>query len=608
MVKTAAIQGSWAKLRRIRDAMSDALASLMASVLGIRGGRAIVIALGGLVVASGLFLLVRPLTTLLVLVGAAAALCALVALRLLLVPGWGLARMGIAAALLFVVIAILLWLPEAVRALPLLCSVALLLNAIRLAAVSVIGDRPRHLLTRGAWAVSSGIFAVLCWLWQDLATLAIAAVFALGLVVLGLVLLRAGVRTSGDSEAKAPRSRPVLHGVVGVVVLMLAVSAAWGSFQLRLGVAVADDFTVWNEAIPDAPGTVLRVEPYLGTVPEGADAVRLLYTTTYSDGRPAVASAVVAIPRTPDDHEAPVLAWQHGTTGVARGCAPSLGTAALTEYAIPGISEAVDRGWIVVATDYPGQGTGGRYPYLIGEGEARATLDAIRAASRIDGVHASSAAWLWGHSQGGHATLWAGEIVGRYAPEIDLLGVAALSAASDPLALAERVTAADASALSDVVTSFVLVPYVDEYDDLRLGESVHPAGHGIVEAFASRCVTEAPTLVSLITGAALSWDAPLYGIELEAGSVHDRLVQNIADGIVPAPLFMGQGTADEVIPIEMQRSLHESLCEAGRTVDTHEYPGRTHMGVIAEGAPLIDDLFDWADRVAAGESPSSCAD
>ena len=365
-------------------------------------------------------------------------------------------------------------------------------------------------------------------------------------------------------------------------------------------------------AIAATTGSILltagtaRVDDYSGEVPAGAAAVRVLYTATYSDGSPALASAVVAYPTSPTDEPRPVLAWQHGTTGVARSCAPSAGPEALTEYAIPGISRAMERGWVVVATDYPGQGTPGRYPYLIGEGEGRATLDAIRAAQQIEDAHASLNAWIWGHSQGGHASLWAAQIAADYAPEVTIIGVAALSAASDPLMLSERITGGQSTALTRVVISLVLVPYADEYPDVSLASAVHPAGQGIVETFASRCVIERSTVVSVLVASALAWDAPLYRINVVSGPMHERLSQNIADGIVAAPLFLGQGIDDEVIPITMQRALDAKLCASGRTVETHEYPGRSHMGVIAEDSPLIDDLFAWADAVAAGAAPGNC--
>jgi len=80
------------------------------------------------------------------------------------------------------------------------------------------------------------------------------------------------------------------------------------------------------------------------------------------------------------------------------------------------------------------------------------------------------------------------------------------------------------------------------------------------------------------------------------------LAQNIATAIVPAPLYLGQGVDDEVVSIDIQRTTDARVCAAGKPVETHEYPGRDHMGVIAQGSPLIDDLFVWADRVTAGEA------
>lgn len=302
-----------------------------------------------------------------------------------------------------------------------------------------------------------------------------------------------------------------------------------------------------------------------------------------------------------------MLAWQHGTTGVARSCAPSLETNALSEYAIPGISRMIERGWIVVATDYPGMGTDGRYPYLIGAGEGQSTLDGLRAVRELDTAHASGQVMLWGHSQGGHATLWAGQLAAEYAPELDIVSVAALSSATDPLDLARRITGGTGSALANAVTSYVVVPYTDEYPDLTLTGLTHPAGSVFAEAAASRCATDPGTLVTLLVTLGLGGRDDLCDLDLDDGPVHDRLAENIATGVVPAPLFLGQGTDDQVVSIEIQRATEAKACAAGRPIETHEYPGRDHMGVIAEGSPLIDDLFAWADQVVAGDSPSTCS-
>lgn len=115
----------------------------------------------------------------------------------------------------------------------------------------------------------------------------------------------------------------------------------------------------------------------------------------------------------------------------------------------------IDRGWAIVATDYPGVGTAGRYPYLIGAGEGQATLDGLRALRQVDDAHASNRVMLWGHSQGGHATLWAAQIAADYAPDLDVVGVAALSSATDPLAVSKLIIEGPASALVNAVTSYV---------------------------------------------------------------------------------------------------------------------------------------------------------
>lgn len=100
---------------------------------------------------------------------------------------------------------------------------------------------------------------------------------------------------------------------------------------------------------------------------------------------------------------------------------------------------------------------------------------------------------------------------------------------------------------------------------------------------------------------------PLYRIELGRGPTHDRLAQKIATGVLPAPLFLGQGVDDEVVPIAMQDRLSASICAAGRPVETREYAGRTHMGVIAQDSPLIEDVAAWTAAVTAGLKPSNCA-
>ncbi len=72
------------------------------------------------------------------------------------------------------------------------------------------------------------------------------------------------------------------------------------------------------------------------------------------------------------------MAWAHPTTGIVSKCAPSL--ARILFRTIQGLHEMLQRGYLIAATDYPGLGTAGPHPYLVGISEGRAVLDSVRAA------------------------------------------------------------------------------------------------------------------------------------------------------------------------------------------------------------------------------------
>ena len=99
-----------------------------------------------------------------------------------------------------------------------------------------------------------------------------------------------------------------------------------------------------------------------------------------------------------------VIAWAHPTSGVVTACAPTLMPD--NSGMIWGLPDMLAQGYVVVATDYPGLGTPGIHPYLIGISEARAVLDSVRAARALPNTGASNRFAVWGNSQGGHAALY----------------------------------------------------------------------------------------------------------------------------------------------------------------------------------------------------------
>jgi len=94
---------------------------------------------------------------------------------------------------------------------------------------------------------------------------------------------------------------------------------------------------------------------------------------------------------------------------------------------IPALDQIAKAGWIIIASDYSFAEKGGPHPYMIGEGEARAALDSVRAARQMPELSLDPRTAVWVHSQGGHAALWTGIVGPRYAPDVQIVGVAAIA-------------------------------------------------------------------------------------------------------------------------------------------------------------------------------------
>jgi len=84
-----------------------------------------------------------------------------------------------------------------------------------------------------------------------------------------------------------------------------------------------------------------------------------------------------------------VIAFTHGTVGVATNCSPSLqGPDALGVY--EGLDELLAAGYVLAAIDYQGLGTPGPHPCLVGRAEGMNALDSVRAAHELAQAHAGT--------------------------------------------------------------------------------------------------------------------------------------------------------------------------------------------------------------------------
>ena len=173
--------------------------------------------------------------------------------------------------------------------------------------------------------------------------------------------------------------------IVAVVGSIALIAGVWGLATWLVDPGDPSAFYDPPQPLPDGPpGTLIRSEPLAGADVAGAQTYRILYTSTGLGDEPIAVSGVVVVPRTKPAANAPIVAWAHGTSGIATQCAPSMEDAGNTKR-IPELDQFVAAGAIVTATDYPGLGSdsGGPHPYLVGESEGRAVLDSVRAAQQL---------------------------------------------------------------------------------------------------------------------------------------------------------------------------------------------------------------------------------
>jgi alpha-beta hydrolase superfamily lysophospholipase len=345
------------------------------------------------------------------------------------------------------------------------------------------------------------------------------------------------------------------------------------------------------------PGALIRSLPIAGSpqVP-GSRAWAILYHSRGLDGHDvAVSGTVVAPPGPAPAGGRPVLAWGHGSTGLADQCAPS-------HHGVIGVfgpagsrwlDELLERGLVVAATDYQGLGTPGLARFSIGLAAGHAVLDAARAARQLPGAAASGRVVLVGHSEGGHAVLWAAELAASYAPELQLVGVAAIAPAADLPELVRLAGERPATVTSGAM--LLVAAWSDAYRaplDVLL-----PAGRKAVRQVRGSCLEE------LAAGPQVAAVRPTDLLKVPPWPA--LLARNTpGHAATQAPVLLAQGDADERVAPASNHSMAARLCRAGDRVELRTYANADHLGIVdAAGG----EVLAWiGDRLAGRPARSTC--
>jgi acetyl esterase/lipase len=351
---------------------------------------------------------------------------------------------------------------------------------------------------------------------------------------------------------------------------------------------------------PYANGALIRSEPIAGA-PDGAAAYRVLYKSEGLHGEAIAVSGVVIVPVGPAPAGGrPIVAWAHPTTGIVPKCAPSL--ARVLFESIQGLHEMLQRGYVVAATDYPGLGTAGPHPYLVGISEGRAVLDSVRVARSMSGAGGGHAFAVWGHSQGGQAALYTGILAQSYAPELQLVGVAAAAPATELgiLLADDRETAGGRNITAMTLWSWSRVygAPITNVVTTQAMPAVDQLGGECIERFFDVIERRGPSKgldQSFLTVNNISDVEPWRGL----------LASNTPGTLPPSvPVFLAQGMKDTLVRPAVTENYMQSLCKAGSAVQWHPVPDAGHLFVARDSAAAA---IDWiAERFVGAPAPIDC--
>jgi dienelactone hydrolase len=372
-----------------------------------------------------------------------------------------------------------------------------------------------------------------------------------------------------------------------LTVASLCLMPASGHADQWSGDGGVTPFYTWNKPVPPTPGVMLRTEtaPQDVSLSSAGRAERILYSSQdWRDDHPTTVSGIVFFPKgKPPKGGWPVIAWSHGTTGIADVCAPSFMARSDRDKAYLGAW--LDEGYAIVATDYEGLGTPGVHPYLQYKSEGIAILNSVRAALKAYPKLLSNRIVTMGQSQGSGAAIAAAYMAPTYAKELHIKGTVATGIVAHTTSLNGAKQAEVPTLYSDRDaygnTAYEILYFLGtarsvDPDHIRAEDYISDAGLPILAKAQSTCMGGLRQYADEIK---------LPVDQLYKRSIDD--IERVADAAsdfpdvkIHTPVFIGTGLADSDAQTVTQYNFVSAMCAAGDTVEWHYYPGATHSSAV----------------------------
>lgn len=280
----------------------------------------------------------------------------------------------------------------------------------------------------------------------------------------------------------------------------------------------------------------------------------------------------------------PIVTWAHGTIGIADACAPSkIGMPAVYDQKL--LNGWLKAGYAVVRTDYEGLGTPSTHPYLIGVSEGRAVLDMVRGARKLD-RSLGKKVLIAGHSQGGHAALWAASLAGRWTPELNVRGTVAFAPANhvgeQASLLSTQTTPGGLSGLASLIVRGVDV----EEPQLGIASLLSDRARALYPQTDQVCLgdlTEAASFGGLAA-------AELFKPGIDLAPTIAALNANDPETLrIRTPVQIQQGESDTTVFKALTDQLVPALKANGSATVTYKtYPGVDHAGSVLNAKSAAD--------------------
>ena len=320
-------------------------------------------------------------------------------------------------------------------------------------------------------------------------------------------------------------------------------------------------------------------------LPSASKTILVLYRSLDPKGNPIAVSGTIDLPKGKEPKGGfKVISWAHGTVGAADVCAPSRNVAGGPADDYITFTNGRGDGWLkagyaVVRTDYPGLGTPGPHPYLIGASEGRSVVEIMLAAHQLY-PKLSKDYLIGGHSQGGQASVFAASLAPKLAPKLNLKGVFSYAPASH---LYEQGNAV--SSLGDDFKGLTALAVMILYSAAR-ESGVDPSTLVTAEIAALLPKIEEVCSAQLQGDDIFGNIAPKDVLKPGAttASIDAALKAMNPNVKIKAPVLIAQGLGDTTVFPSFTEALVNELRTSGNKVTYETFRALTHSGVVTDPA------------------------